>query len=192
MFWNKSVLVLAISAPLLLGAGDEKKEGDAAAGEKKGPPFGEAPKKEEPKPSERTWTVKTEEFEFSVAMKPGIPDPDQVTEVMINANAIPKTPHPRFGSRVPLEEANIIVEAMNPAGQLVGRYRAHSIPLASGKYGLHVTPSQEGIYTLSIRGTSADGKPLSADVKLPVKVWPLPAELRGSGDASSSRKPIKL
>jgi hypothetical protein len=185
-------LVLLTSAPLLTGAGDEKKDADTASSDKKGPPFGEAPKKEEPKPAERTWVVKAGELEFSVVMKPGIPDPDQVTEVMIQANAIPKTPHPRYGNRVPLEDANLVVEATNPAGELVGRFLAHAMPLANGKYGLHITPRQEGLYSLAIRGTSADGKALSADLKLPVKVWPLPPELRGSGDASSSRKPIKM
>lgn len=201
MNWRSSVsaLAVAISSIALAGAaGDEAEKKDpAAVEEKKGPPFGEAPKakESEPKPPERSWTVKSGEFELSVSMKPGIPDPDQLTEVMISANAIPKTPHPRFGSRVPLEGATVLVEVTSPAGEVVAKYVAHAMPLSSGRYGLHLTPKQEGLYTLGVRGTTADGKSFSGDVKLPVKVWPLPAELQGGGDVSDkggSRRPIKL
>jgi hypothetical protein len=114
---------------------------------------------------------------------------------MIAANSVPKTPHPRFGNRVPIENASLTVEVSSPGGELVARFLAHPIPLSSGKYGLHFTPAQEGIYTLSIKGSTAEGKALVADIKLPVKVWPLPAELQGSGDEadkSGGRKPIKM
>ncbi len=178
--------LIAVASMLAIFAGAEP--------QKNGPPFGEAPKvKEEPKPPERTWSVKDGEHVFSVSMKPGIPDPDQLTEVIITANSIPKTPHPKYGNRVPVEGASITVEMTNPAGEVVGRYLAHPMPLSSDKYGLHVTPQHDGIYLLAIRGTTRDGKPLSADVKLPVKVWPLPADLKGGGDAvekTSTRKPI--
>lgn len=190
MLFRTIVPAIAMTFALPAFAGDE-------GAEKKGPPFGEAPKAAQeaaPKPAERQWTVKAGDFEIAVSMKPGIPDPDQMTEVMITANAIPKTPHPRYGSRVPQENANITVELTNPAGETVAKYLAHAMPLASGKYGIHVTPRQEGIYTLAVRGKSEDGKSISGDIKLPVKVWPLPAELQGSGDSSDKgqRKPIKL
>jgi hypothetical protein len=164
-------------------------------GEKKGPPFADkGPTQTTPKPGERTWTVKSGEFAFTVGMKPGIPDPDQVTEILIAANAVPKSPHPKFGNRVPLEGAQLIVEVSSPGGEVVAKFKAHEMPLAAGRYGIHFTPGQEGIYTLAIRGKSADGKTLVADVKLPVKVWPLPAELQGSGaeaDKSGGRAPIR-
>lgn len=206
-------LSLAIGSIALTGAapGDEKKDekkpaaeakkddakpADPAAGDPKGPPFGEAPKKasDEPRPAERAWTVKAGEFEVQAKMKPGVPDPEQLTEIIILASAIPKTPNPRFGSRVPLEGASILVDLVSPAKETIGRYVAHPMPLTSNQYGLHFTPKQEGIYTLSIKGTSAEGKAFTAEIKLPVKVWPLPEELKGAGDVdkgAGGRKPLK-
>ena len=67
------------------------------------------------------------------------------------------------------------------------------MPLTKGRYGLHFTPSQEGLYTLTLKGKTAKGEALSAELKLPVKVWPLPAELEGTGAAgagSGRRGPI--
>lgn len=176
---------------------EEKKEeaAPAAGGEKKGPPFADkGPAENTPKPPQRNWTVKTGDFLYTVNMSPGIPDPDQVTEIMIAAISVPKKADPKYGNRVPLEDANITVEVSSPGGETVAKFKAHQMPLTAGKYGLHFTPAQEGIYTLAIRGTTADGKALSADVKLPVKVWPLPAELQGSGaesDKSGGRAPIR-
>jgi hypothetical protein len=175
----------------------EKKEETGTATEKKGPPFSDGPAQgaSAQKPPERTWTVKAGEMAFTVGMKPGIPDPDVVTTIVIAAAQMPKTPHPRYGNRVPLEAASLTVEISSPGGEVIGKFKAHEMPLSSGKYGLHFTPAQEGIYTLAIRGTSANGKELSANIKLPVKVWPLPAELQGSGDDADKgggRRPVKL
>ncbi|MCK6547476.1 hypothetical protein L6R52_16630 [Myxococcota bacterium] len=189
---------LVLSSLALAGVvnaeGEEKKAEPAT--EQKGPPFGEAPKKADdtPRPPDRSWTVKAGEFEIRVQMKPGVPDPDQLTEILVFANAIPKTPHPVYGSRVPLENASLTVTVESPARETVGRFVAHQMPQSTGRYGLHFTPKQEGIYSLAIRGTSADGKAVSADVKLPVKVWPLPAELQGAGDVdkgAGGRRPLK-
>lgn len=193
MLLTTMALLLAVSAA---SAEEEKKkppfaDGTAtpspgAAGDKKGPPFADGSKKEAPKPEQRTWNVtqqtEKQKFAFAVEMKPGIPDPDQLTEVVISANAIPPRPDPVFGSQVPLEGSRIVVEVQNPAGQLVGRYITHPMPFAKGRFGFHLTPSQEGIYTLAIRGRTAKGDAFSADVKLPVKVWPLPTELQGNGE----------
>lgn len=175
---------------------------EEAKPEKKGPPFADkkdgAAQAAAPRPESRTWNVlqdnQGKKFGFNFTMKPGVPDPGQVTEVIITANALPARPDPVFGSQVPLDGARIIVEVTNPAGELVGRYVAHPMPLAKGKFGLHLTPSQEGLYTMSLRGKSAKGDELSADVKLPVKVWPLPEELKGTGDTiggGGGRAPIK-
>jgi hypothetical protein len=195
----KILFLTAASALLLSGAADPDKAspgappGGASDPARKGPPFGEAPKQaSEPKPAKRSWVVKSGDFVFNVEMKPGIPDPDQVTEVIIKASSVPKKADPRFGSTVPIEGATVTVEMSSPGGEVVGRYLAHAMPLSSGQYGLHLTPAQQGIYNLAIRGATADGKALSADVKLPVKTWPLPAELQGSGDTErGGRRPIK-
>lgn len=181
---------LMVLAALLIAAGDPPTE------EKKGPPFADGPaeKKVEPKPESRTWTVNKDTYAYTFSFIPGIPDANQVVEIQVTAASIPKTPHPKYGTRVPVDGARITLDAINPAGELVGRYLAHPIPLASGKYGLHLTPSQEGLYRLVLKGKTSEGQELSAEVKLPVNVWPLPKELEGSGaegGASAGRAVVK-
>jgi hypothetical protein len=171
--------------------------GAASAPEKKGPPFADGPDAKaetKPKPATRSWNVAAQGFAYTFSFAPGIPDPDQLAEILVVASELPKVPHPRYGNRLPVDGARITVEVTNPAGQLVGRYRAHPMPLSSSKYGLHFTPSQAGLYTLDLRGKTADGKELSATVKLPVATWPLPKELEGTGaadGASSVRSVIR-
>lgn len=181
------------TAVLLVGAAPGEED------EKSGPPFADAPKEEvKPKPASRTWNVTHKGFSYGFSFVPGIPDPQQVVEVLLVTNEVPKTPHPRFGNRVPVDGARITVEVTNPAGQLVGKFLAHPIPLSSSKYGFHVTPTQDGIYNLAVRGKTSDGKELAADLKMPVNVWPLPKELEGSGDGEAGpgvrsviRMPVK-
>lgn len=169
---------------------DPPKTGEAAKadGEKKGPPFADksdAPAVE-PKPERRTWNAVTEseagKMAFTFESKPGVPDVDQVVELVISANAIPKRPDPVFGSTVPLVDARLVLEATNPAGQLVSRTVAHALPQAKGRYGVHFTAAQEGIYTLRLRGKTAKGEVVDATMKLPVKTWPLPEDMKGTGD----------
>ena len=114
---------------------------------------------------------------------------------MVTLNEIPKRPHPTFGSRVPIQEARLVIELSSPTGAVVGRYLAHDIPLSRGKYGIHITPAEDGIYTMTLRGSTPDGEALKGELKLPVNVWPLPEALQGSGAAgkkSGRRRPIKL
>jgi hypothetical protein len=171
---------VAVLASQLIAAGDPPTD------EKKGPPFADGPGEEgkaaaATKPEVRNWGVTKDGYAYSFSMTPGVPDPGVVTEIMVVASSVPKTPHPKYGSRVPLDAARITLDLTNPAGELVGRYAAHAIPLASGKYGVHFTPSHQGLYTITLRGKTADGQEIAADLKLPVGVWPLPAELEGSG-----------
>ncbi len=186
-------LAAALAAlPLTSALAQGASPSPAAPTEKKGPPFADAQpdKAAAPKPAVRSWNVVQEseagKFAFAFDMKPGVPDPDQVTEILINANLIPKKRDPVFGSNVPLIDAKLIVDVTNPAGQLVGRFETHAMPLTKGRYGFHFTPSQEGIYTLTLKGKTAKGEALSGELKLPVKVWPLPAELEGSGAEGGS------
>lgn len=168
---------LALALPLFAGM-------SFGAAEALAQPFADGPdadKKLPPKPERRTWTVKEGDFAFTFDFKPGIPDPNQVTEIVVFATEVPKTPHPRYGNRIPLGGARFTVEATNPAGESVGRFLAHAFPLQAGRYGLHITPTQEGIYELILEGKAKDGRDLKARLKMPVKVWPLPKELEGSG-----------
>lgn len=159
-------------------------------------PFADGPdakKDAGPRPERRTWTVKSGDYAFTLEFNPGIPTPNQVAEIVILAGSIPKTPHPRYGNRIPMEGARILVEATNPAGQSVGRFLAHPFELQAGRYGLHLTPTQEGMYELFIEARTAEGEKVEARVKLPVNVWPLPKELEGGGEDvgnSGQRRPV--
>ena len=170
------IVTVALGALFLMGAG----EGD----DKKKPPFADGPeeKKTTAKPAQRNWSVSTKTHAFTLSFAPGIPDANQTTEILMVANSIPKTPHPTFGTRVPLKDARLVLEFTNPAGEVVGRYLAHPIPLSAGKYGVHFTPTQAGIYTVGVKGRTSDGQDVAAELKMPVAVWPLPKELEGSGD----------
>jgi hypothetical protein len=171
------IVTVVLGALLLMGAG----EGD----DKKKPPFADGPDeaaKPAEKPASRNWSVSNKTHAFTLSFAPGIPDANQTTEILVLANSIPKTPHPTFGTRVPLKDARLLLEFTNPAGEVVGRYLAHPIPLSAGKYGVHFTPTQAGLYTIGVKGKTAEGEDVAAELKMPVAVWPLPKELEGSGD----------
>jgi hypothetical protein len=168
----------------------------AHADEAAKPPFAKKEAPAAPKPASRGWSVKqksgSKTFVFQFDMKPGVPDPNQVVEVIVSITEETDRPHPRYGKNVPQENAKISFELSNPAGDVVGRYVGHAMPLSSGKYGTHLTPQQSGLYGLAVRGKTKAGDELSAELKLPVDVWPLPKELEGTGDgaAAGRRRPI--
>lgn len=174
----------------------------AGAAHADGPPFAGAPKSEKadaPKPATRAWTVVQKgdkSFSFEFRMSPGVPDPNQLTEVYVIVNEQAARAHPRYGNTIPQESAQVVLELENAAGQVVGRYKAHGIPLSSGKYGVHMTPGTEGLHTIRLSGKTAEGVALSGELKLPVGVWPLPKELEGAGEApgTGGRRavPVKL
>lgn len=191
-----SLMIVPLSAIMLIAAGEPEQKKNEAAAEpaKEGESAAQPTKTDEPppRPKLRNWTVNRDGFSFSFEFNPGIPKAGELTEILVLASEIPKTPHPRYGTRVPLAKAKMTLEALAPNGDSLGRYLLHEMPLANGKYGMHLTPANEGIHSLRLRG-KAKGKELSADVKLPVDVWPLPKELQGTGDEAggrTSRRPI--
>ncbi len=185
-------ILLGLGMGLILTTFSLSAQADEA---KKGPPFATGPgeKKLPPKPKVRDWTVKNGSFAFSFSFEPGIPDTNKVVEVTFTAAEIPKTPHPRYGNSVPLINADLVLEFRSPAGQTIARYLAHPMPLTKGKYGFHFTATEDGVHSLVLTGKTKQGTALSAEVKVPVNVWPLPKELEGTRDASvrTSRRVIR-
>lgn len=145
-------------------------------------------------PKHRRWMVKSGVFAFALQFTPGVPNPGQMTEILLSVGEVPKTPDPRFGTHIPEKQASIIAALRSPDGASTVRYRVHELPGAAGQYGLHVTPKASGIYTLEFTGRTHDGRRLFATVQLPVGVWPLPPELEGQGapigGAARARRPI--
>lgn len=156
--------------------------------DKAGPPFADGPDepKVAPRPKTRAWTVVNRPFTFSLSFAPGILEKGKVAEIVLTGIETPKTPDPRFGSTVPMIGAKLVAEISSPAGQLIRRYLMHPIPLTQGKYAFHFTPDEEGIHGLKIVGKLADGRSVSASLKVPVDVWPLPKELEGTGDSGGA------
>ncbi len=171
--------------------------GTAARAQGAQPPFAGDPdaKTEAPRPAIRNWTINAGGLSFSLEFNPGIATAGQLVEMTVAVATIPKTPHPRFGNRIPEAEARFVLEMRDPQGELVGRYRAHPLPLSNGRYGLHFTPAKDGLYEILITGKTAKGVDMRATTKLPVNVWPLPADLQGSGDDAGAirrKRPIIL
>ena len=164
-------------------------EGNTLAGAS-GPTMPRAPDR----PGVRTWNVRDKTFLTSFAFFPGIPEPGKVVEVTVRLNEMPKQRHPRFGSRIPIRKARVTVEVATPSGKTVGRYLAHPLPRAADRYAFHVTPTTKGIHVLRLKATTEDGRSFTAEVKMPVAVWPLPDELRGTGaptdDGLTFRRPL--
>ena len=154
----------------------------------------ETPAKSTPKPDRRTWNIREGAFLLTFEFDPGIPEAGKVVEITAIVSEIPNQPHPQYGNNIPIHQARIEVQVEDPSGKAVGRYLTHAQPRAANRYALHVTPQKQGIHTLVVEGTTEDGRKLSARVKMPVDVWPLPAELSGTGaDAVgqlTGRRPI--
>jgi len=159
-------------------------------------PFKKKEKAPPPKPKTRSWTAKVKGqhvFTYLFDFEPGIADKDKVVEIFLTVNQIPEKADIKFGKRVPQQNAKIVLELIDASGKTVGRYKAHAVPFSRGKYGVHMTPVSDGIHSLRLSGTTEKGTDMNVEVKLPVNVWPLPEDLKGTGDAPSSarRRPIK-
>lgn len=160
-------------------------------------PFKKKAKAPPPKPQTRSWTAKVkgeQVFTYLFDFEPGIADTDKVVEIFITINEIPEKADIKFGKRIPQQNAEIVLELIDASEKTVGRYLAHAVPFSRGKYGVHLTAKSDGIHSLRLTGATEKGVVLNVEVKLPVNVWPLPDELKGTGDAPSSarRRPIKL
>lgn len=148
------------------------------------------------RPAERSFSLQVEgakgsKFELTARFAPGVPNAEERTEILLTVNEVPKTPHPRYGNAVPATGARVVVELTNPVGDVVARYQAHEIPLSAGKFGLHVTPPQDGMLGLNVKGRARDGKTFEGTIRFPVNVWPLPEELSsGTRTGSGGRRPI--
>ena len=137
--------------------------------------------------------AKGSKFDIGARFAPGIPNAEERTELTLTINEVPKTPHPRYGTAIPATGARIVVELLNPVGDVVARYLAHEIPLSAGKFGLHITPPQDGMLALNLKGRTRDGKTFEGSMRFPVNVWPLPDDMMSekSKTTSGGRRPVK-
>lgn len=151
-----------------------------------------------PRPLERGDTLQVEgskgsKFDISARFAPGVPNAEERTELILTINEVPKTPHPRYGTAVPVTGARVVVELKNPVGDVVARYLAHEIPMSAGKFGLHITPPQDGMLGLNIKGRIREGKTFEGTMRFPVNIWPLPDDMMSERTKTTGggRRPVK-
>ncbi len=149
---------------------DPDKPEVAAAGDKKGPP-----------PAEYTLTVKEGAWRVRVTLRPGQPEPGQKLELLFDVARHPDIPDPQYGDRIPLQGARLFV-TMSGAG----RPERHRLwPMGdSGVYGTHWTPSERGLWTVSLAPIDPKADAPTLDFQLGAAV-PMPASSEGQAVRST-------
>lgn len=148
-------------------------------------------------PSVRQWTVRSDAHATTFGFEPAVGTPGEVHKVLVLAHHIPEHPHPRFGRRIPVENAEVTVTVTGPRGRQVQRHRAHALPGSKGLYGFHFSPPKKGRWTISAEIRDQKDR-WTADAEWPVAVWPWPEALQGNGaqtpadrlSRTSERRPI--
>ncbi len=164
------VLTLAVALlvlPGLVWAADEakgekvsdKKDDEAAA------------PKVPPKPEVRTVQVKSSIFQFTVRLKPGVPDPGEVVEARIEMAEVPPVPDPIYGETIPVKGAALVAEVTDADGAgYTLAYKVHALTDA-GAYGFHFTPTRKDTYRVVLKGEHKSQK-VSPSLRVPVGIWP--------------------
>lgn len=110
-------------------------------------------------------------FAISVAIEPGQVVKDGVLEVRIDVAQKLDVPDPKFGSLMPIRNADVV--AVVTGGKAKMRYAVHALE-TPGRYGFHTTPIKDGVVQVTVSGTTKDNKSFDATFPLHVGVWPPP------------------
>jgi hypothetical protein len=105
------------------------------------------------------------------AVEPGYAQANSVLEVRVAVAEKLDVPDPRYGDRMPLKGLDLVATVSGNGKKL--RYAVHPLD-APGRYGFHTTPLKDGTYLVSVDGTTADHKSVSASFPLHVGTWPPP------------------
>jgi hypothetical protein len=135
-----------------------------------------------PRPPTRTIARKAGDFIYTLRMKPGVPEPGDMVEFVVDAVETLKVPHPVYGDRMPLGGARIIARVVfEKAPDVVFKYAVQPVG-DEGTYGFHYTPEQIGKYSLTLSVKAAEDRSMEARFSFPVGLWPLPPDT-DTGDA---------
>lgn len=136
-----------------------------------------------PKPPIRKLEHNGGKVGYRVKVRPGVPEANATFTLEIELAELLDKPHPTFGKRRPLDEADLQVVLVAPAADAKAKKRPASASWAeahvavrladSGTYGVTFTPPTAGVYGLYLRGNSAAGV-LDYATAFPVGLWPLP------------------
>jgi murein DD-endopeptidase MepM/ murein hydrolase activator NlpD len=112
----------------------------------------------------------------SFAIEPGEVKSNSVVEIRVDLTQKLDVADPKYGTLMPLKGLDLVAVVSQPTGKKDNKslkYALHPLE-AAGRYGFHTTPLKDGLYQVSIQGTTKDGKSVDASFPLHVGVWPPP------------------
>ncbi|GAB4295537.1 MAG: hypothetical protein Kow0090_10490 [Myxococcota bacterium] len=177
--------ILALSA-LAQSPATPPATGEADAGVEEAAP----PEEIAQKPPIRVLHQQSRNFELFLTVQPGIPEVGRVVEFLIKAYKIPKTPHPQYGGRIPMDTAIIVATAAHESEISTSiDYLLHPVG-DPGNFGFHFTPIRQGYHNIIFFG-EFEGEKFDVKFRVPVDVWPLPAsELKSEASSQMVERDI--
>jgi hypothetical protein len=112
---------------------------------------------------------------LGLAIEPGMPVANEVTELRLRVTKKLDVADPRFGDLQPMENLALVATVEDATGKKDAWKRSYVLHAldAPGKYGFHVTLPKDGAYRVSIDG-NVDGNKVAVTYPLHVGVWPPP------------------
>lgn len=113
---------------------------------------------------------------LSFAIEPGEVKANSVIEIRLDVTQKLDVADPRYGNLMPLKGLDLVATVSQPTGKKDAgalRYQLHPLESA-GRYGFHTTPLKDGLYQVTVRGTTKEGKSVEGSFPLHVGVWPPP------------------
>ncbi len=132
-----------------------------------------------PKPPVRKLEQSGEKLGYKLKVRPGVPDAGATFAVEIELSELLANPHPTYGKRRPIDDADLRVILVAPApegkkGKAAPAWaEAHTTTKLAdaGVYAATFTPPSSGVYGLYLRGSTTAG-PIEYNGALAVGVWP--------------------
>ncbi len=125
------------------------------------------------KPAQLKFRQTSQKIDYELVIRPGVPDSGATAEVELVIEELLESPDPTYGSRRPLNEAN--VHAVLVGGKKKVATARRGVRLAdAGTYGFTFTATEPGLYGLHIGGQAGEAGALAFSVTVPYGVWPVP------------------
>jgi hypothetical protein len=129
-----------------------------------------------PRPASRTIIRKAGDYLFTLKIKPGVPEPGDMVEYVLDVVQVAQVPHPVYGDRIPIGGMGLVAKvSFEKAPDVLFRYRVQPVG-DEGTYGFHYTPEQIGKYNVVFAAQLPEGKPMEVRYSFPVGQWPLPPD----------------
>ncbi len=112
---------------------------------------------------------------LGLAIEPGLPVANDVTELRVVVTKKLEVADPRFGTLQPMEGLQLTATVEDTTGKKDGwkrRYTLHQLD-APGRYGFHVTVPKDGAYKITVDG-NVDGNQVGVSYPMHVGAWPPP------------------